>query len=366
MTCISLFSGAGVSDVGFEQAGFKCLAQVEIDQAANRVRRRHFPEVEHFGDIRTFDASRFRGVDAIFGGFPCQDYSVAGRRAGLRGDRGALWWSVHDIARELRPRVLGLENVPGLLSSTRGLSFGTIIASLVELGYRVGWRVLDLQHFGVPQRRRRVHIVGCLGGSRLSPAEILFEPESLRGDFAPLQEAGEEDSQAIAGSLGGGSGTRGYTNSLDVCGAFIPVAHTLRAEGFDASEDGTGRGTPLVPVAYCLRGGTRGASDPDRDTYIPVAFQSWASATQSMNPSRMAPALDVGKAGGVSVLTENLRVRRLTPRECERLMGLPDDYTRWADDGKELADGPRYRMLGNGWSVPQARWLAERILAVSA
>lgn len=350
MKCISLFSGAGISDVGFDRAGFEHLAQVEIDKDANSVRRRHFPQEIHYTDVREFDAKRFAGsVDVVAGGFPCQDYSVAGSRTGLAGDRGALWWEFHRIVRESRPRFVVGENVPGLLSSGEGECFETIVASLVELGYRVAWRVLDLRYFRVPQRRRRVFVVASLGDGRC--AEVLFEPESLPGDFETGGEAGEGAAAASEEVLG----SRCFPSVAATLALVGDCAHTLRGSGFDASEDGTGRGTPIVPVANSLLASVRGASDPDRDTYI--AFCNTGGET-ALGTS------EDGGGGQVAVakqLLENSQVRRLTPRECERLMGLPDDYTRWGEDGREMSDSARYRMIGNGWSVPQAEWIARRI-----
>lgn len=405
---VSLFSGAGISDVGFDRAGFEHVAQVEIDKDANSVRRRRFPQEIHYTDVREFDAKRFAGsVDVVAGGFPCQDYSVAGGRTGLAGDRGALWWEFHRVVRESRPRFVVGENVPGLLSSGGGECFETIVSSLVELGYRVAWRVLDLRYFRVPQRRRRVFLVGSLGDG--SCAEILFEPESLPGDF----EAGGETGEGVASASEEVLGSRCFPSVAATLArhdggcnepAVVPLvgdcAHTLRGSGFDASEDGTGRGTPIVPVANSLRASVRGVSDPDRDTYIPIAFGWNKSASQTIRCDEGAtdslqasptsnPAVAVAKqvqwsSGGGEMLNdsaqalranaehnyqfllENSQVRRLTPRECERLMGLPDDYTRWGDDGREMSDSARYKMIGNGWSVPQAEWIARRIVEVPA
>jgi DNA (cytosine-5)-methyltransferase 1 len=433
---ISLFSGAGISDVGFDRAGWECLAQVEIDKQANDVRRRHFPDVQHFEDIRSFDAKQFHGrVDAVVGGFPCQDYSVAGQRGGLVGDRGALWWEFHRVIREARPRIVVGENVPGLLSSGGGRDFGAIVESLVELGYRVAWRVLDLRYFGIPQRRRRVFIVASLGSGRC--AEILFEPESLSRHPAESREKRESDTQDVAGSLGGGSGARGFNNSLDVCGAFIPeVANALRSRATnqaDAPDYATyiPEVAPYIaePVAFNMQSYAQDAGELSGTLGVghgigvaePVAFCNTAGDTAlgtSGDGGRTAPPI-TSRHGDPGCVALGWRVRRLTPVECERLMGLPDGYTelgvspsevldkilrvprdRFILDinrkrrqlhGKDIrvkretrkrlllaikrrksaerglltypvADGPRYKMLGNGWSVPQAEWIARRCI----
>jgi DNA (cytosine-5)-methyltransferase 1 len=133
-----------------------CVAQVEIDKAAQAVLRRHFPNAQLHSDITTVSGGDLGpAVDVLCGGFPCQDVSVAGRRAGLAGARSGLWHEFHRILGEARPRWVVIENVPGLLSSNRGRDFATILRGLGDIGYCVAWRVLDSQYFGVPQRRLR-------------------------------------------------------------------------------------------------------------------------------------------------------------------------------------------------------------------
>ena len=197
LTFGSLFSGIGGFDLGFENAGMKCLWQCEIDTAARSVLTRRFG-VPIYDDVRSVGTGT-PTVDLVCGGFPCQDVSVAGKRAGLAGKRSGLWFEFHRILAELRPRWVVVENVPGLLSSNGGRDFAVILRGLVELGYGVAWRILDAQYFGVAQRRRRVFVVGSLGSGRA--AEILFERESLSGNTAPRRETGEGVAAAIIGSL---------------------------------------------------------------------------------------------------------------------------------------------------------------------
>jgi len=191
----SLFSGIGGMDKGLHDAGWELKWQVEIDEYRRRVLSRHWPEVPKYDDITTVDPQELERVDLICGGFPCQDISVAGKRAGLAGDRSSLFWEFIRIADALRPRWLLIENVPGLFSSRSGRDFRAIIGALDERGYGVAWRVLDSQFFGVPQRRRRVYIVGHLGAP--CPPEILFESESLRGNTAARGEAGADIAPAL-------------------------------------------------------------------------------------------------------------------------------------------------------------------------
>jgi len=201
----SLFSGIGAFDLGFQRAGATITWQCEIDPHARAVLARHFPGVHCYEDVREVGVNA-AAVDVICGGFPCQDVSVAGRRAGLAGERSGLWFEFHRILRELRPRFVVIENVPGLLSSHKGRDFAVILQGLVELGYRVCWRILDAQYFGLAQQRRRVFVVGSLGDGRA--AEVLLEPESEEGDTSPRQaeqlrssEEVGEDPRRIAPTL---------------------------------------------------------------------------------------------------------------------------------------------------------------------
>ena len=211
----SLFSGIGGMDLGLEWAGWECRFQVEIDDWRRQVLTRHWPEVPKWKDVREFrsnevgarsglleqgrpDSSGEFGVDLICAGVPCQDVSVAGRRAGLAGERTGLFFEFARILRELQPRWFLFENVPGLLSSNQGLDFAVILDTLDKCGYGVSWRILNSQYFGVPQRRRRVFIVGHLGGS--CPPEILFESE---GGGGHPQTGGETATTPSFGSPGG-------------------------------------------------------------------------------------------------------------------------------------------------------------------
>ncbi len=186
---VSLFSGIGGFDIGFDRAGMRCKMQVEFNEHASGVLAHHWPTVERLKDVRDVKRDSFRTVDLICGGFPCQDVSVAGRRAGLAGERSGLWFEFLRIITEHTPRWVVIENVPGLLSSNSGRDFATVIQGLVECGYRCAWRVLDAQYFGVPQRRRRVFIVASLGNGRC--AEVLFEREGSYGNPPPSRETGQ-------------------------------------------------------------------------------------------------------------------------------------------------------------------------------
>jgi DNA (cytosine-5)-methyltransferase 1 len=186
-TAVSLFAGVGGFDLALKRQGVKVVASVEIDKKAQDVLRRHFPDSTIFGDItgvtgEQLIAAGFEPNNGIItGGFPCQDLSIAGKRAGLAGKRSGLFWEICRLLDETRAQTFILENVPGLLNSNGGRDMAVVLEALVKRGYRVGWRLLDAQYFGVPQRRRRVFIVGCLGNSGPSPAEILSISESRAG-----------------------------------------------------------------------------------------------------------------------------------------------------------------------------------------
>lgn len=401
MTYWSLFAGAGGIDLGLERSGHRCLVQVECDRDANRVRRRHWPHVEHVRDVigmsrRKWWHDRWERPELIVGGFPCQDLSVAGKRAGLTGNRSGLWWQMLRIITGMRPDYVLWENVPGLLSSDGGRDFERVICSLGERGYFGCTRVLDARYFGVPQRRRRVFGLfarGHLGAERCR--EILAVGTGVSGDSPKGGEAREDFADSLEASLGrrGGQpscGSRvGHLISPSVTAKWAKgsggpagdecqnlIAHSLTANGFDASEDGTGRGTPIVPVAFNWNMTNASESNSVCPTIraqkgcgsgMPaIAFQERGrpGGRELEIGGDVAYALTAPKDGGRSqernVLTQTA-VRRLTPRECERLMGWPDDHTRWDDEGKELKDGPRYRLCGNGVVANVAEWIGKRL-----
>lgn len=401
----------------------------------------------NLGDLTQHRKWTHESIDLLVGGTPCQSFSVAGLRAGLDDPRGNLALEYLALAERARPRWLVWENVPGVLSSNGGRDFGSIVGALAKLGYGWAYRVLDAQYIrvdgyarAVPQRRRRVILVGYFGDWRRAAA-VLFERGSMSGNPPPRREAGERVAPTISARPTGGGGlgtdfdldgglismahgqggaeiTEGHGPTL-TCNHEAPiVAHALRGEGFDASEDGTGRGTPLVPVSVAIRGRDGGGSIEVGDdcahalrasqgggdkphVLLPVAFDCKAGGDTSFSIGEIPGSLrgdgnggghaavafsskdygaDAGEVsetlramghdgshanggGQVSVATE-YAVRRLTPRECERLQGFPDDYTRIPYRGREAdacPDGPRYKAIGNSMAVNVMRWVGRRI-----
>ena len=308
----SICSGIEAASAAWHPLGWRAAFLSEIEPFPRAVLRHHYPDVPLHGDFTTIREGDYAAIDLLVGGTPCQSFSVAGLRKGLDDDRGNLALEYLRLADRLRPRWLVWENVPGVLSSNGGRDFGSILGGMVELGYGFAYRVLDAQYvrvdgFGraVPQRRRRVFVVGCLGDWRRAAA-VLFERESMSGNPAPRREAGQGIALTISSRPTGGGGlgadfdldggliansgdvsfcvsvsvngqrsNDAETETLVACSSSGDgywrngigplrareqeshehlVAHALRGEGFDASEDGTGRGTPIVPVAYRTAG----------------------------------------------------------------------------------------------------------------
>lgn len=229
MRYLSLFSGIEAASVAWEPLGWEPVAFCEVDPFPSAVLAERFPDVPNLGDITKVDwrefYERYGAVDVLVGGSPCQSFSIAGNRAGLEGASGLMWEYVRAVRDLLRcgggrwPRYILWENVPGCLSSNKGRDFGCLLDSLEDLGYSLAWRTLDAQFVRVPdrnghgflgpvaQRRRRVFLVGCLGG--ISPIDVLVERESLRGDHPSSREA----RKALAASADGGSDGEGYCMS---------------------------------------------------------------------------------------------------------------------------------------------------------
>jgi len=242
ITAVSLFAGVGGFDLALERAGVKVVASVEWDKKAQDVLRRHFPESTIFGDIsgvtgEQLIAAGFEPRNGIItGGFPCQDLSVAGKRAGLGGSRSGLFWEICRLLDETRAQNFILENVPGLLSSNQGADMAVVLEALVERGYRIAYRVLDAQHFGVPQRRRRVFIVGCLGDSGAAPEEILAIAESRAGYLAQGKSQRKDTATATATGVGDSSAATVTSFSPSSFADYTEnekVSATLRAGGGD-------------------------------------------------------------------------------------------------------------------------------------
>lgn len=465
MNYLSVCSGIEAASQAFAPLGWKPIAFSEIEPFPCAVLKHHYPHVPNWGDMTKFQEWPDATVDVLCGGTPCQSFSVAGLRQGLADPRGNLMLTFGAIAGRYRPQWLVWENVPGVLSSNGGRDFGAFLGMLGELGYGVAYRVLDAQYvrtrrfpYAVPQRRRRVFVVGYIGDWRRAAA-VLFDRESLSGHPPPRRKAGQGFARGIEfGPSGGGfadvnptldtrakdgpirnqlagavlcanSGNIGYCltasaqQSLDAeTETLLAVAHSLRGEGFDASEDSTGRGTPIVPVAFdckgtevqfaidgshpTLRSMGHSHSHQNAGGHAAVAIaiqeraisenaaagpdgigvrQDGAAYTMEARTVPQAVAFDMrGREGGSQLEgphdTANIRaasgrssrsyvaqpwaVRRLTPVETSRLQGFPDDFTCIPYRGKpadKCPDGPQYKGHGNSWAINCIDWIGERI-----
>ncbi|WP_343530298.1 DNA cytosine methyltransferase [Yokenella regensburgei] len=478
----SVCSGIEAASVAWESLGWMPAWFSQFDPEHNykngpdfpsAVLAYHWPEVVNLGDMTKIAAGIRGGLieapDVLVGGTPCQAFSIAGLRNGLSDGRGQLTLAFVELVNAIDekrreqgkpPVIVVWENVPGVLSS-KDNAFGCFLAGLAgesgelespgqkwsNAGYVLGperaiaWRVLDAQFFRVAQRRRRVFVVASARGG-FDPAAIFFESQSLRRHSPPRREAGAPVTALTARGVGtcGADDNQGQAGHLIATSVSGNISHTLKAEGFDGSEDGTGRGTPIIAfgggntsgnidVAACLTAhghridfevetfAVHGTQDPDvkndlahtlgrnhgQENAVCYGFKAGqGSKARSIGWSpEQSPTLTAGTSGSnlapaialppVSTMTTQMQVRRLTPRECERLQGFPDDHTLIpygrtirpekleADYAKYLmrggklsfedcagaaADGHRYRAIGNSMAVPVMHWIGCRIAEV--
>ena len=341
----SVCSGVEAATVAWHSLGWEPQWFSEIEHFPSAVLKHHYPDVPNYGDMTKFkEWPDDRSIDLLVGGTPCQSFSVAGLRKGLDDPRGNLMLTYLAIAAQYRAQWLVWENVPGVLSSNSGRDFGTFLGALGQLGYGFAYRVLDAQYFGVAQRRRRVFVVGCLGSWQRATA-VLFERESLSGHPAPCRKEKQE--------------TAGYTASS--FGGYHQGVGTVRAAGGDL-----GGGSETL-VAKCLTSRVGSAYDAQTEQFI------FAKATGETTLSDVTMSITASYGqGGVDLASKPMalkqnKVRRLTPVECERLQGFPDNYTKIPyrkKDAEDCPDSPRYKAMGNSMAVPVMHWIGKRIESV--
>ena len=346
----SVCSGIEAATAAWEPLGWTPAWFAEIDPFCSSLLNHHYPQVTNHGDftklIPLYQAGEGPKLDLLVGGTPCQSFSIAGLRGGLSDARGSLALSFVPLVAASRPRWICWENVPGSLSADGGRAFASLVGGLQELGYGVAWRVLDAQYVrvdgfprAVPQRRRRVFLVGHSSGDVRRPAAVLFEPESVRGDRPPRRRQRED----AAGASG-----RGLEAGVpDVCGTLSDGAH--HGGGLNGQDAFSGRIIPVQPIPYDLLQVTHPLN------------------AQSRSPGDPCHCLAKDNASSAAIVQQDpWRVRRLTPLECERLMGFPDGYTDIPRKHKRPVDGNRYKALGNSIAVNCIRWLGQRIAKVDA
>ena len=407
LTAVSLFAGVGGFDLALERSGVKVVASVEIDPKASAILAKQFPYSKLFNDVKGVTGEQLinAGFDPengiITGGFPCQDLSVAGKRAGLDGNRSGLFYEIVRLLDETKAKYFILENVVGLLSSNKGADMGAVIGALVERGYGVAYRVLDAQYFGVPQRRRRVFIVGCAGDSGRTPAEILALTESSIGHFKKGTKSRENTAFATPISLTENVESRKVVNTLsaelyhhgsvvnqDLANGHLVIFDPHHSDGvriqgktINTLTAKMGTGGNNVPMVASWWDGTQTASTitvnsnqqrmPDKNQMQAViaypmhgamigrkdtAGPGGSGFLSENDPSYTLTASEQARHGIGVITDESSIVRRLTPLECERLQGFPDDWT------SGQADQHRYKQMGNAVAVPVVEWIVKRLV----
>ena len=334
----SVCSGVEAATSAWHPLGWEPQWFSEIEKFPSAVLAHHYPYVPNLGDMTQFKEWPNDPIDLLVGGTPCQSFSVAGLRKGLDDPRGNLMLTYLAIAERYQPRWLVWENVPGVLSSNRGRDFGTFLAALGQIGYGFAYRVLDAQYFGVAQRRRRVFVVGYLGDWRRAAA-VLFERESLSGHPAPSRETREEVAQCLTTRTGS---------------AYDPTTETLPI-AFGAQNSASQGDSVSAQVTPTL----------DKSKTPAVAVDVYNQTIDGQTAATLTKACGGVNSSGPKVMQSS--VRRLTPTECERLQGFPDNYTQIAWRNKpaeDCPDGPRYKAMGNSMAVPVMRWIGERIQMV--
>lgn len=316
MKYLDTFAGIGGFALGIERAhervfGTKaeCVGYSEIDRYAISIYEKHFREHKNYGNITEIDTAKLPDFDILVGGFPCQAFSIAGKRGGFEDTRGTLFFGLARILADKKPGYFCFENVKGLLSHDRGRTFKTIIETLDELGYDLQWQVLNSKHFGVPQNRERIFIVGNL---RDRPRPQVF----------PIGASDQED--IVLPTI-----TKRIT--ADANGNYVRVGQTQEGVTNDIKVVGT-----------LDEGGWEKRHESSRRVY---------------DPDGLAPTIPTGTGGGVmpKILSPQVangsRIRRLTPLECERLQAFPDYWTLHGKDGEQISDTQRYKTLGNAVTV---------------
>jgi len=352
---LSVCSGIEAATVAWHDMGWKPVGFSEIEKFPSQLLNHHYPNVTNYGDMTKFKEWNINeSIDLLVGGTPCQSFSIAGLRKGLEDPRGNLMLTYLAMANHFKPKWLLWENVPGVLSSNGGSDFAALLQGLAELGYGFAYRVLDAQHFGVPQRRRRVFVIGCLGNWR-SAAKVLFESESLCRDITPRRDKRETTSdwpKDCASTLNASFGSKlGLENQHINSGAPLFVSTVYETHPADSrvkemgdvcqtvtSRWGTGGGNVPIATAFKIRGGCAGGGKG----YLGNEKLAYTISTVQDQQ-----------------LFTDMRVRRLTPIECERLQGFPDGYTNTPTS----SDSTRYKALGNSMAVPVMKWIGNRINA---
>ena len=425
----SLFDGIGGFPLVARMNGIRPVWASEVEKVPIAITKRHFPKMQHLGDITKMSGRVAPPVSVITFGSPCQDLSVAGNRAGLEGERSGLFMEAVRIIKEMRdetngqfPRFAVWENVAGAFSSNKGRDFGTVVSELGKIagrsipesekrdgivvwrpngsvvghGFSLAWRVMDAQFWGVPQRRRRVFLVVDFGGERAE--EVLFEPDCLLGHSQEEREQGQGASQGSEGNAGKAvcfeprsqdgiprihgdvapTLNTAQGGQRQPCVALRNTAGTLRASAGAPKHESDWESlvlsfTPSGYGGYEEGVGTLRANGGDigggSETLVGFAKQSHSEYKASDKGNTLSTLHDFK-----NLASDGMIVRRLTPVECERLQGFPDNWTkhghkgelvaRYRKVGSEIPDSPRYKALGNSIAVPCAEYIFRNIAKI--
>jgi DNA (cytosine-5)-methyltransferase 1 len=381
---LSVCSGMEAATVAWHHMGWTPVGFSEIEPFPSEILKHHYPTITNYGDLTKFKEWPIeRGaIDLLVGGTPCQAFSVAGLRKGLDDPRGNLALTFLALADHLRPKYILWENVPGVLSSSKGEDFASFIGALAELRYGFAWRICDAQYFGVPQRRKRIFLLAIEGaGNWRTAAEILFERKSLCGDI----EESDKEGESVASDAGESVETSGRLFDMQAIGQYGDkgIASTCKERDY---KDATDLVVPTVLDRAAFNQGQNAQYEPfieqtetcptlvGRGPHaVQMPFRKSKRATSTTDnetwvqddSSNTLNNFDLGDTPTThAVVYENMAVRRLTPVECERLQGFPDNYSQIPWKGKpasECPDGPRYKACGNSMAVPVMRWIGERI-----
>ena len=413
----SVCSGVEAASLAWEPLGWKPVWFSEIEPFPCAVLRERYPDVPNLGDMTKIKGEDYRGlVDLLVGGTPCQGFSTAGKQGGLDDERSVLCLSFLNLVRAMRPRWFVWENVPGVFSTNGGEDFKAFLRAIDEIGYSCAWRVLDAQYCrvdgyprAVPQRRRRVFVVGHLGADWRYPAAVLFEPDRLQGDSPPRRVKGKGFTSGVERSVGEASRSLIFCvdqgagkSSCSISKELAPTLATTHGGEPVIRVEGSGVAESRSEGANGSKRSVEAHADRHRRNTVFWNCNDYAEALtctsdrqfmpdkarlQCVIEERNAVAIAeniIGRAArnggngigvreevafaqnatGVMGVASPLTVRRLLPVECERLMGFPDNWTRIAWRGKpaeECPDSPRYKACGNSMCVNVMRWIGRRI-----
>lgn len=396
MRYLSLFSGIEACSVAWKSLGWTCVAVAEIDPFCNALLAHHYPDIPNLGDVSAItvgDIKALGKIDLIVFGSPCQDLSVAGKRAGFKGERSSLFYHamrIVDYAKKYNQLRFALwENVCGAFSSNKGQDFAQVVGHMADIsqvcpppswqnsGAALGsnlleWRVLDALYFGVPQRRKRVFALADFGDWERRPP-ILFECQSVLGDHCQSQSTKQEVAKPSYC-------TAKSPSKQAICYGVIADITPKASDNLMGTLRATGGGGITPPlVAYALDARQSFGSLPNLAHTLCATDYKGAQAVYAIAGNIIGRGDKHGGNGtGVQqdtsyTLTTADRhavadltglVRRLTPIECERLMGFADNYTKIPYRGKPVEQCPktqRYKALGNSMAVPVMQWIGKRI-----